>query len=137
MQTQPNNYSCGVYAVVNALSAVGENLNPVEVAEYTQTTRAGTSETGIINALRMYGYQTHEYRTKQPINAWKWVLHNSIQHPLILLVEKWEHWVVIAGRIKNKVMLIDSDPKNSVAVVGKQELLERWGYRGYYGIKIK
>lgn len=136
MQTQPNNYSCGVYAVVNALLALGDKHSPQEVRQYTGTTSEGTSEHGILNALKAYGYPAKEYVSNQTNPAWRWVLKNSIHYPLILIVEKWEHWVVVAGRIQNKVILIDSDPKNTVEVLSKWELLEKWGYRGYYGIRV-
>lgn len=137
MKTQPDEYSCGVYAVINALSAIGDEKSPDEVLEYTETDENGTSEKGIKNALEAFGYIVQEYTTHNSNNAWRWVLTNSINYPLILIIEKWNHWVVIAGRLKNKVILIDSDPKNTVAVLGKFELLNKWGYRGFYGIKIK
>lgn len=136
MKTQPNNYSCGVYAVINALLTLGDEKSPKEVQELTGTDKNGTSENGILNALINFGYQPKEYKTNNKDNAWRWVLSNSIEHPLILIVENWEHWVVIAGRIKNKVIWIDSDPKNTVRILNKQELIELWGYRGYYGIRV-
>ena len=135
IKTQPNNYSCGIYAIINALIAFGDNKSPAEIQEYTNTTyRNGTSEKGIKNALNEFGYKTKEYKTQNKDNAWRWVLNNSINYPLILYLNT-DHWAVIAGRIKNRVILIDSYDNPSID--NKEELLEKWYNIWYWGLKVK
>lgn len=134
IKTQPNNYSCGIYSIINSLIVFGDNKSPEEIKEFTHTTsRNGTDEIGIKNALNNLGYTTKEYLTQNKNNAWRWVLNNSINYPLILYLDKKEHWIVVAGRIRNKVILIDS--LDTAHIVGKEELLSRWGNQ-YYGIRI-
>jgi|WetSurMetagenome_2_1015567.scaffolds.fasta_scaffold08886_6 ABC-type bacteriocin/lantibiotic exporter with double-glycine peptidase domain len=133
LKTQPDNYSCGIYSIINALMIYGENLSREEVINLTHTTRNGTDEKGLINALEELGYKYKIYTTKNKDNAWRWVLSNSANYPLILYVDK-DHWLVVAGRIKNKVILLDS--VDTAHIVDKQELLKRWQDTNYWGIKV-
>ncbi len=133
IRTQPNDYSCGIYSIINSLIVFGDSKSPKEVGEFTFTTENGTTEKGIINALNNFGYKTKVYKSSNGENAWRWILNNSINYPLILYVDN-DHWIVIAGRISNKVILIDSWEK--AEIIGK-ELLERWYCsREYFGIKV-
>ena len=135
MKYQPDNYSCGIYSIINALEAFGDKKSPIEVKYLTDTNKNGTSEKGILTALKEFGYKPVEYKTTNPNNAWKWVLNNSINYPLILIVDEWEHWIVVAGRIKNRIIYLDS--KEGCFIYDKKSLLDKWSYKGYYGIKIK
>jgi len=112
----------------------GEDLSRQEVESLTSTTkRNGTDTAGLKSALTKLGYNYQIYETTIANNAWRWVLTNSINYPLILYVDK-EHWTVIAGRIQNKVIMLDSVA--SALIVGKEELLKRWKDKTYWGMKI-
>lgn len=132
VKIQPDNYSCGIYSVINALLVYGENLSREEIKPLTGTTsREGTDEKGIQKALTELGYRYKVYTTKKSDNAWRWILNNSKNRPLILYLDK-NHWLVVAGRVKNKVILIDSC--SSAEIIGKKELLLRW--KPYWGMSI-
>lgn len=119
IKTQPDNYSCGVYSIINALIVYDEELSRKEVQNLTGTTLNGTSEKGLQKALTKLGYKYRVYDSKNKNNSWRWVLNNSNKKPLILYVDK-DHWLVIAGRIQNKVIALDGH------ILNKKELLERW-----------
>jgi ABC-type bacteriocin/lantibiotic exporter with double-glycine peptidase domain len=134
IKTQPNNYSCGIYSIINSLIVFGDSKTPEEVGEFTSTTKEGTDTPGIYNALDNLGYKYKVYKTRNKNNAWRLVLTNSINYPLILYLDK-DHWAVITGRIKNKVILIDSF--DTAHIDNKQELLARWSNFGnFLGIKV-
>lgn len=137
MKYQPDNYSCGIYSIINALEVYGDRKSRDEVIEVSGTTKEGTDKYGILNALKEFGYNPIEYKTNNKENAWKWVITNAINYPLILIVDERDHWIVIAGRIRNKIVYIDSSVNEGCFILDKSQLLEKWGYRGYYGIKIK
>jgi ABC-type bacteriocin/lantibiotic exporter with double-glycine peptidase domain len=134
IKTQPNNYSCGIYSIINSLIALGDEKSPEEVQELTKTTFEGTDTKGILNALDGFGYKYRKYNTRDRNSAWRWVLNNSVSYPLILYLDG-DHWAVIAGRIQNRVILIDSF--DTVHITDKAELLTRWNnYNWYWGLRI-
>jgi ABC-type bacteriocin/lantibiotic exporter with double-glycine peptidase domain len=132
IKTQPDNYSCGIYSIINALTVYGEELSREEVKPLTGTTRNGTDEKGLQKALTELGYKYRVYQTKNKNNAWRWVLNNAKNKPLILYVDG-DHWLVAAGRIKNKIILLDS--VDNAHIVGKEELLKRW--KPYWGMSLQ
>jgi ABC-type bacteriocin/lantibiotic exporter with double-glycine peptidase domain len=134
IKTQPNDYSCGIYSIINSLIVFGDSKTPQEVGEFTLTTTEGTDTKGIYNALDNFGYKYKVYKSKNKDNAWRWVLNNSIMYPLILYLDK-DHWAVVAGRIRNKIILIDSF--DTAHIDNKEELLTRWNNSGsFWGIKV-
>lgn len=135
IKTQPDNYSCGIYSIINALLVYDDHRNREEIKELSKTTyRKGTDEIGIKNCLTELGYKSREYVTKNKNAAWRWVLKNSISYPLILCTEDNQHWAVVIGRIRNKVILVDYE---DIKIIGKQELLLDWSYKGsFWGLKI-
>jgi ABC-type bacteriocin/lantibiotic exporter with double-glycine peptidase domain len=133
-RTQPDDYSCGIYSIINALIVYGENKSRREVGALTQTTENGTDEEGIKQALTELGYKHRVYTSQNGNNAWRWILRHAGFNPLILYVDG-DHWLVVAGRIQNKVVLLDS--LNNAHIVNKTELLDRWkDKKSYYGISI-
>ena len=134
IKTQPNDYSCGIYSIINSLMVYGDSKTPEEVNLFTLTTKEGTDTKGIYNALSNFGYKYRVYKTKNKNNAWRWVLNNSIKYPLILYLDR-DHWAVISGRIRNKVILVDSF--DTVHIDNKTELLSRWSNLGnFWGLKV-
>ena len=116
---QPNNYTCGIYAIVNLTGK-----SPEIVSQYTDTTREGTTEEGIINCLIKLGYKPKEYRSNNPNNAYRWLKRNNS----VILVDKWDHWIAI----KNNTVYDSIEGNNPLT----RDILEKWSYRGYYGIRL-
>jgi hypothetical protein len=135
IKTQPDNYSCGIYSIINSLIVYGDSYTREEAKEVSGTTyRNGTSEKGIQHALSCIEYSSKEYLSKQEDHAWRWVLKNSTTSPLILIVDKNEHWRAVIGRIRNKGSIIGD---KYTQIVDKSELLARWkSSDGFYGLKV-
>ena len=150
MKLQNNSYSCGVYAVMNAAKCLGIDLPRKKIVQYSGTTKNGTSERGIIRTLRRNKFIAHEFEfssysydnnKKRAIRILKNSLRNS--NPVILCVDKNNHWCTVIGMLGNKFILFDSDmdlenkKEHGTQIVKENELVERWAnYKNFYGIRV-
>lgn len=134
MKLQPDDWSCGAYSVVNALRSIGIKTHPREVIPVSGTRKdAGTSEQGIIRAVRHFGGIVEEYASSKKRQAWTW-LHGSLVRgcPVILCLDSWDHWVSVVGALGERVVLMDSGPKPSnvrelgLHVLAKRTVMTRW-----------
>lgn len=139
---QQDRYSCGSHAFSNALAVFGVEIDTDEAKRLCGTTyRGGTSERGILRALRSCGFKGTEYRGHNQDNSWRWLLKWSSTSPILLVVYENQHWCTAIGRAGDRVVVVDSDPsiqagENGVFVLDKAELLERWRYRICYAIRV-
>ena len=96
----------------------------------------GTSEIGILKALRHFGgdnFSASAYTTDSRDDAWQW-LHGSLLHGrvAILCIDRWSHWCLAMSTSGNRVTLFDPYPSkknlrdNGVYVLTKDELMRRW-----------
>jgi hypothetical protein len=112
MLLQPDTWSCGVYAIVNACLALGHD-HTSEIARIKQlagtTKENGTDEKGIACALRVLQYSVQELRG-QPLDALLTSIRASLDRgsPTILCVDGVDHWVVVIGSIHDRVVIFDS-----------------------------
>ena len=150
MKLQPDKFSCGVYAVMNAAICLGVRLTPKKVLKYSNTTKKGTSEVGVKNALlgNKLSYKEFTYKDSDlPLNKLKAIieLSSAIANgtPAILCVDKWDHWIVVVGKIGTNYVIFDSDStrknikENGTYVLTIEELTKRWLFNdGYYGIVV-
>lgn len=124
MLLQPDTWSCGAYAIVNACLALGHD-HTAEVAQIKQwagTTRAaGTDEKGIANALRQLGYAVQELRD-QPLDELLASIRAALDRgsPTILCVDGVDHWIAVIGSIHDRLVVFDSqrDVMNDGAASG-------------------
>ncbi len=143
---QKNKWSCGAAAVVNVLRCYGQKVNEYVIRGLAGTTRpirdpetnkliedGGTSHTGIIRALKEFGYSTIEYKSMSKENAWDWLVDKQSEgYYIILCVEAWEHYVVAAGICKDRVTVIDSSnynnnkAENGTHTWDKDKLMHKW-----------
>ena len=98
---------------------------------------AGTSEAGMIEALRRFGgpkgVTATEYQTESTSNAWQW-LHGSLIHGrvAIICVDSWRHWSLAFGTAGDRVAVFDPYPSkrniksNGIQVLSKVDLMRRW-----------
>lgn len=140
---QDNRYSCGVHAVMNALVALGKNdVSYDEIKALAGTTsRNGTSDDGVVQCLEQLGFRATIYETQNVDNAWRWLYKWSDKQPIIVLVDQYKHWACVNGKIDHRVILVDPDPElhkhqNGVYSCNKAEMLERWMYKGCYGVRV-
>lgn len=137
LQDSPSN--CGALALVNALDALGEKLS-VRAAETLAGTSAvtGTQEGGLKKALKQLEKFPFVIQTKNELKAWTLLVGNLLQgHPVLLLVDDQEHWVVATGLLGERILVVDSADGAVVKSYDATQLFTRWvGDQTYYGIAV-
>jgi len=110
MKSQQHPWTCGAAVVRNALRAFGKKVSEGEVRIQAGTTRDyGTSEHGIMNALRAFDMDFEEAGFHMTGEAWFW-LHEQFEkgRTVITCVENWEHWVLALGSAGDRIVIFDS-----------------------------
>jgi ABC-type bacteriocin/lantibiotic exporter with double-glycine peptidase domain len=145
MKYQKDTWTCGAAAVVNALRCHGRKVSEYKVRGLAGTVpdvrdssgklleHGGTDHNGMVEAIRELGYSATEYFSMSEEDSWEW-LHGQLihGHPVILCVEAWMHWVVCAGTLGDRVVIINSSnfknnqAENGVHVWDKDKLVEQW-----------
>ena len=106
--------NCGQYALLNALLVLGIPISVKDAHQKTKVSRLkalweGTEPERIIRGIKKYGCRAESFscndnkRLKVKIDAY---LEANI--PLIVCVDDYEHYAVLAGKINNKYYWIDS-----------------------------
>lgn len=105
--------------------------------EWRKECDSGTSQDGIIAALRHfggpYGLTVAEYQSESKNNAWQW-LHGCLIHGrvVILCIDRWSHWVLAFAGAGDRVAIFDPYPskknskENGVQTLTKSDLMRRW-----------
>jgi len=150
MKLQPDKFSCGVYAVMNAANCLGVRLTKRQIMRYSDTTKKGTTEVGVKKALAGNHLLFKEFsiRDNSPeMNKSRAIMQLTLAvtsgKPAILCVDKWDHWITVVGKIGQKYVVFDSDStkknlkENGTYVLTYDELARRWLFNnGYYGIVV-
>jgi len=133
MKYQRSSWSCGAAAVVNAIRVFGTKVSEYKVRGLAGTTKEGTDEVGIMNAVRALGFTAAPYTSDSSNNAFQWIsgqlIHGS---PVILCLDAWLHWAVAVGYLGDRVVVIDSSnfsinkKENGVHIFTKNQLMRRW-----------
>lgn len=151
---QPDDYSCGPTCIYNALRLLGNadiSLGRIKKACGTRPT-SGTTENGLQRGLRRLGYEgkamswDHKSHGRQ---ALAWVREEHSQgHPVILCVDRFEHWILVAGSKSRSYFVLDPERGSSrrakIYRVSGTELLRRWwsydkasGAGSYYAVAME
>lgn len=105
---QTTGFTCGVTALQNCLAQLDHIVSEAQIRDYAHTTKNGTSQTGLINAIKKLGYK---YRIIRNVNytpfAEKLKRHLKAEHSIILLTDHEEHWVSIINYTDKKFYVID------------------------------
>lgn len=121
MQQQTEISNCGAAALTNALECLGIKLSQAASAKLASTTHDGTSLRGLRKAIRLLD--------KIPITVKSYeelVGFLTTGCPVILIVDKDDHYVVAAGVLGERVVIIDSASGSVCFVYNKKDLIERW-----------
>jgi ABC-type bacteriocin/lantibiotic exporter with double-glycine peptidase domain len=143
MKIQPDSFSCGVYAVMNAARALGVVLKRKEIVKHSKTSKQGTTEKGVIRALKKHKFKVDTFSLPY-IRAMPMLMDCINKNkPVIIYLSKEEHWCTVIGMIGDNFILFDSDneihnvKENGVQILSAEELAERWEDRTYYyGITV-
>lgn len=141
MRYQSLKAGCGPTALANGLELLGIKRNEIELSTVAGTTPKGTDASGIVGAAKAAGRFPSTINTKDSDFA-LYALHYYLCNgrPVIICVDKWDHWVVAAGILGERILVIDSANNELVLVYPPEKLTERWEKPGkgggYYGIVL-
>jgi hypothetical protein len=132
---------CGAYSFRHSLLLLGTPMTKSRARKLTKSTVSGTNETNIKRGIRQLGYKLGEIETYS-IKSFSSYLDKSIKlgSPVILWIN-WDpdsfndtgHWVVCAGKVGKKYIIIDSAPKRR-KIISLYSLKELSDERCYYWI---
>ncbi len=130
LDRQPNDFSCGPWALKHALSVLGIIADPARIARLAETHWwSGTDEVHLARAARAHGCDMPLLRRRDPNAARKlMVKHLQEGYPVLTCVDSWEHWIVVVGHSRGRFVALDSVRDPVVIVLSWRELEERWVY---------
>jgi ABC-type bacteriocin/lantibiotic exporter with double-glycine peptidase domain len=123
---------CGPAAAANALRCFGRRVDQRIIAKMASTDDNGTSDLRLIDAINMLGFVATRYESAKRNESILWLDGALTSGPVILCVDAWGHYLVCAGKVRDRYVLIDSTntvrnkDENGVHVVGRSELMRRW-----------
>ncbi len=130
---QPNDFTCGPFALKHALVALGR---PADESAVTRAAEphwwAGTDEVKLARAARAFDCELPFIRRCDPDGAYDaLVRYTSKRLPVLLCVDDWEHWVTVVRHEDSRFVILDSRHEPVVNVVGWPQLRTRWRYTGW------
>jgi hypothetical protein len=152
LSKQPDEYSCGPTCVSNAVYLLGNNEVTFEEIKQACGTRwwNGTDESGLRRGLRKLGYEGIEQQWSHQSdkkNALLWLRDQHAEnHPVILCVDNFNHWVLAAGSTEKSIFVLDpygGHKGATTSIYSRTALLRRWWSVDkekkvgcYYGIAV-
>ncbi len=151
MELQQHPYSCGAAALRAILYVMGKNVLEKTIRRVAGTTIEGTDEEGMKKAIEHYKLRHRKFEKHtmpEAIKGLKAELHRG--NPMLLAVDKQDHWVSVIGLMGKKILVFD--PANwlgrkkklrGLRVYKISEFMARWAYYDssddltyYYGITV-
>lgn len=121
LELQRNEYDCGPAALICVLKLNGINAKYKDIIAIAGTTpEAGTLGEGIVRVLVQYGFGAKVWNTKKL----KDIRGSMGVRPLIVSVDKGNHWVVLLSMYKNNVVFFD--PYYGTTVCSLKKFTKRW-----------
>ena len=127
---QPNDYSCGPFALKHALVAMGRIADERRIARYAHTHWwAGTNEVRLARAARRFDCDMSLVRRLDPDVARRTLVRYLRRRvPVLLCVDDWGHWMTAVRHEKGRFVVLDSRVEPVVKVLEWPELRRRWQY---------
>jgi ABC-type bacteriocin/lantibiotic exporter with double-glycine peptidase domain len=144
IQRQSDPGTCGQHALKNVLLQLNHPISKREAFTACGVTRKevmaeGTDEKELIRAIRHFGYKYSVLDTYSKKEAHCFIdKHLDAGAPIIICVQWFQHWAVLAHRENDKYVWIDSSDDE---LVGSWEIQDVLGWMRclfrYYAIAIK
>ena len=133
MRLQSTTAACGPAALSNALAAMGITRSEDECGKLCRCTATdGTSHRNMIRAVRsidgLMGMVIEEQKGDVAFLRLADALRTA--HPLLLLVDNWEHWIAAVGMLGGRVLVADSADNELILSMDFPTLVRRWGCHG-------
>jgi hypothetical protein len=128
---QPNNWSCGPFALKHAFIMLGRVVDEKRISRIAGTHWwSGTDEIKLARAARRYDCSLKLIRRKNSLRAKRELLLSLKRgHPCLLCVDGWNHWITVVGAEKGKFIYIDSRRQPVVRIEEWRALKRRWVFR--------
>lgn len=127
---QPNQWTCGPFALKHALVALGRLADERRIAWLARTHWwSGTDEIRLARAARAYDCELKMVRRTDAAKARRELeryLDRNI--PVLLCVDGWEHWIAAVRRQGRRFVVVDSRTEPVLNVYSWPQLRARWRY---------
>lgn len=127
---QPNDFSCGPFALKHALVMLGRMASETEIAQIAKTHWwSGTDELGLARAARAYQCDFDHARALSQAKAKKLLIAELRgRTPVMLCVDGWAHWITAVRYEADRFVVIDSNLDPVMASMSWTQLERRWRY---------
>jgi hypothetical protein len=127
---QPNEWTCGPFALKHALLALGRMVDVTEIASTARTHWwSGTDEIQLARAAREFECDLVLERSNDPEVARKvLVKHLREQTPVLLCVDEWSHWITVLRSEDQRFVVVDSTDEPLLSVRTWPQLRNWWRY---------
>ena len=108
---QPNEWTCGPFALKHALLALGRMVDAKQLASTARTHWwSGTDEIQLARAAREFECDLVLERRSDPEQARKLLVHYlREQTPVLLCVDEWTHWITVVRAEDRRFVVVDSN----------------------------
>ncbi len=127
---QPNDWTCGPFALKHALIALGRFVEAEQIAATARSHWwSGTDEIRLARAAREFECDlVLERRNDAEAGRKELVKLLREQTPVLLCVDKWEHWITVVRAEDRRFVVIDSTAEPVMNILTWPQLRARWRY---------
>ena len=127
---QPNDYTCGPFALKHALLALGQTVDVTHLQTTAKSHRlSGTDEIQLARAARAVECDLVLERRTEAEEARKILTkHLKEQTPVLLCVDDWSHWVAVIRAEAHRFVVVDSMDEPLLSVRTWPQLRKWWRY---------
>ncbi|MBA2544926.1 MAG: hypothetical protein H0V17_35110 [Deltaproteobacteria bacterium] len=127
---QPNEWTCGPFALKHALLALGRMVDVTQIASTARTHWwSGTNEIQLARAARAFECDLILERRIDAEEARKVLIkHLREQTPVLLCVEEWSHWITVLRAEGQRFVVVDSQDDPLLSVRTWPQLRNWWRY---------
>ena len=130
---QPNEWSCGPFALKHALVAIGQPADENAISRVAHPHWwSGTNEAKLARAARHFGCDLPLVRRTNAERARIALVRHEGNHlPAILCVDEWDHWITVVRHQRERFVILDSRHEPVLQVMEWPRLRNRWQYLEY------
>lgn len=127
---QPNEWTCGPFALKHALLALGRMVDVTQIASTARTHWwSGTNEIQLARAARAFECDLVLERRSDAEEARKILTkHLREQTPVLLCVDEWSHWITVLRAEDRRFVVVDSTDDPLLSVRTWPQLRNWWRY---------